>query len=174
MHLWSAICASLLAAALATAKPLEVISALGPEVDRQVLEAVQSRRQAYAELGLVLRKPNLPTQVIVTPTVVELAPFIGPSSGRSRAFSLAGIDRNYIVLAWTAPGDPLRAAAHEYAHLVDPLEEAPLWFREGFAEYLSYLEPDGEGRLTPAAPARHVVRLRDSKWLASPAPSGAW
>ena len=144
---------------------VEVISTLGPAVDEQTLAAVRAAQRTYSRLGLALRKPHLPVQVILVPTVIELAPHIGPGTGRSRAFSFPGADRNYIVLAWAAPGNPLRAAAHEYAHLVDPLAEAPVWFREGFAEYLSYLEPAGPARLAPAAPERHVVRLRDSPWL---------
>lgn len=149
-----------------SAQPVEVVSSLGPAVESQAREAVERAKSDFAALGLTLRKPNLPTQVILLPTVVELAPYVGAGVGRSRAFSFAGADRNYIVLAWTAPGSAARAAAHEYAHLVDPVEAAPIWFREGFAEYLSYFERDEEGRLIPAAPARHVVRLRDSRWLA--------
>ena len=147
------------------AQPVEIVSALGPEIEQEALQAVLEARQVYAELGLGLRKPYLPTVIVLLPTVVELSPYLGAAAGRSRAFSFAGADRNYILAGWDAPGSPLRAVAHEYAHLVDPLSDAPVWFREGLAEYLSYFERDASGRLAAVTPATHLIRLRDAPWL---------
>ncbi len=168
MRVWSLLACMTTAAFAQSAPPrIEIVSALGNDVESSVLEAVVEARQAYAELGFALRKPHLPVRIVLLPTVVELAPYLGAGARRSRAFSFAGDDHNSIVMAWAAPGNAERATAHEYAHLVDPLEDAPAWFREGLAEYLSYFEPAPSGRLRPAAPARHLVRLRDSPWLSA-------
>ncbi len=156
--------ASAAAAWEARSEHFHVVSTLGPEIVERAAASLEQTRRIYLERGLSLRRPG-PVTVVVTPTLLELAPYVGPRLGATRGLSLAAPDHNYILVAWTAPGDPLVALAHEYGHLVDPYPDAPLWFREGLADYLSFLRRDDAGRLRPLSSTQRLSRLREAVWL---------
>lgn len=141
-----------------------VVSAVGAEAAGGAAVWLEQTRERYLELGLPLREPA-PVTAILVPTVAEVAPYAKDLYARTRGLSLAAPDRNYILVAWEAPGDPLAALAHEYAHLVDPHPDNPTWFREGLADYLSLLRPGPDGELAPFTPAGRLPALREQPWL---------
>ena len=155
---------SLSAATLTRTESFELISTLGPEAVAPAAAHLEQTIRRYRALGLTLREPG-PITAVLTPTMVEIAPYAPEPFGRTRGVSLASQDRNYALAAWVAPGDALTALAHEYAHLVDPHPDSPIWFREGLADYLSLLRPDAEGVLRPGAPADRLTLLRAGVWL---------
>lgn len=152
------------AGARAQTQHFEVVSPLGAEIVGPAAAWLEQTRQLYLSLGLTLRE-RAPVTAVLTPTIVELAPYESSRFGRTRGLSLATPDHNYIVVAWNAPGDPFVALAHEYAHLTDPNPENPVWFREGLADYLSLLRPDPSGAIRPVAPKGRLSMLRSGQWL---------
>jgi tetratricopeptide (TPR) repeat protein len=84
---------------------------------------------------------------------------------RSRALSFSGADRNYILVAWHAPGSPATVLAHELAHLADRDDAAPAWFREGRAEYLAWFERGADGAWLAPPVRAHLARLMAADWL---------
>lgn len=119
------------------------------------LEGVRSR---LAAAGLPPRgKAVEPLNILLTPTVFSLRSITGGHSApRTRGLTIHGIDRNLVLLAWHAPGDPMTALAHEYAHQLDD-NAWPLWFIEGRAEFLARY-PSREAR-------GHLARLEQPERL---------
>ena len=124
------------------------------------LENVRSR---LAAIGLKPRRQPAgePLEILLTPTVVSMRALTGGVSGlRTRGLTVQGLDRNMVLLAWHAPGDPLKALAHEYAHQLD--ESAwPLWFVEGRCEFLS--------RYPSRTAPMHLALLRRAERVGLPA-----
>jgi len=146
------------AAAVAEVEGVRVVSALGEESARQAAEGLLVAQERLAAIGVELRSPELPVHAIVLGSTLDLAPFLTTPSAlnRTRALSLPAQDRNYILLAWTAPGDPVVALEHELIHLADPDPDSPMWVREGRAEATA---------LRGRNPRRHLYRLDASPWL---------
>lgn len=145
-------------AAVAEVEGVRVVSALGEDSARQAVEGLLVARDRLAAIGAELRSPELPVHAIVLGSTLDLAPFLTTPSAvsRTRALSLPAQDRNYILLAWTAPGDPVVALEHELIHLADPDPDSPMWVREGRAEATA---------LRGRSPRRHLYRLDASPWL---------
>ncbi len=130
----------------------------GPDapLERDVLAAaavhLENVRSRLAAAGLTPRRPlDEPLDILLTPTIVSMQALTGGFSGpRTRGLTVHGIDRNLVLLAWHAPGDPLAALAHEYAHQLDD-SVWPLWFVEGRAEFLA--------RYPSRAARGHLARL---------------
>ncbi len=152
------------AASEARSENFHVISAVGAAAAGGAALWLEQTRGRYLSLGLTLREPG-PVTAILTPKVDDLAPYTEDSFARTRGLSLAAPDRNYVLVAWDAPGDPLVALAHEYAHLVDPHPDNPTWFREGLADYLSLLRPGPDGELVAFTPSGRLPPLREQPWL---------
>lgn len=82
------------------------------------------------------------------------------------AFYLQSRERDYIVMQDIEP-DHLRAAAHEYTHLIIRHEklDLPLWLDEGLAELYSSLEPRGPKALVGRPLPQHIITLQTHPWL---------
>lgn len=149
-----------------------VYTELDSLVAREAAAHLERARQVYSRLGFsVSRLGSNPLPVILFRDIETMRPFqtgVQPHPGDSRGFFVRGADRNFIALAWDAPGSPLVALAHEYAHQLNGPEELPLWFREGLAEYLSALEISEDGIRIGTAPA-HLTRILEREtWLGIP------
>lgn len=104
------------------------------------------------------------TEVLLFPGLSEMQPY---SSGRSVGYFQPGAETAFLVVAWNAAGDPLRALGHEYAHLaMQPWAgKHPLWLREGLADLLSQIRP-AEGGLKIGLPiAGYIEALRKGRLL---------
>ncbi len=117
------------------------------------LENVRSR---LAATGLTPRlQADEPLNILLTPTIVSMQSLTGGFSGpQTRGLTVHGVDRNLVLLAWHAPGNPFAALAHEYAHQLDD-SAWPLWFVEGRAEFLA--------RYPSRAARGHLIRLERSE-----------
>ncbi len=130
------------------------------------MEAVRRR---FADLGL--RPPEergKPVIALIFAGREGLSPYTAADArdpGLTRGLSLPGEDHRWIAIAWDAPGDPLTALTHEYAHLLRPDSSDPLWFREGLAEYLSGLPPGKKGAEPGWAAGYHLRALREQAWI---------
>ena len=136
------------------------------QLERDALAAaavrLENARRRLAAAGLTPRRPvDEPLDILLTPTIVSMRALTGGRSGlQTRGLTLRGIDRNLVLLAWHAPGDPLDTLTHEYAHQLDD-SAWPLWFVEGRAEFLA--------RYPSRAARGHLARLERSAWLGLPA-----
>jgi tetratricopeptide (TPR) repeat protein len=149
-----------------------VVSEPGPEVAQAAAGRLEAVRRRFTSLGLPLpQEHSEPVIVLVFTGRESLNPFLKADArdpALTRGLSLPGQDYGWIAVAWDAPGDPLGALAHEYAHLVQPEASYPSWFREGFAEYLAGLPlSDASGGGEPAA-AYHLRLLREQPWIGWP------
>ena len=103
-----------------------------------------------------------PLEVLVVPNKFELHELLreAPDS-RTRAITVGGLDRDYVVVPWHEIPGPQITLAHEYAHQLDSLRWPP-WFREGRAVYLARRTalPSGQDTRVPL-----VAMLERSDWL---------
>lgn len=144
-----------------------VLSEPGAEVARAAADRLEAVRKQFEALGLALPdRDGEPVVVLIFSARESLDPY-APEDARdpalTRGLSLAGEDRRWILVVWDAPGSPLAALAHEYAHLVRQDAADPLWFREGFAEYLAGLEAGGGAPFGPSA-LHHLRLLHELAW----------
>ena len=138
---------------------LRLATTLGPLVGDQAAATLEAHAAELRDRGLRLRRPNRPLRVALVASIAQLDALDaggGPGPERTRAISLAGDDANYIVMAWFAAGDPLVALRHELLHLHEPYPDAPLWLREGRAEYFARL---GGGRDEPLQRMQNAGRV---------------
>jgi hypothetical protein len=145
-----------------------VISEPGPGVAAAAGRHLEDVRLRFSDLGLPLRgEEKGPAVVLVFAGRASLDPYSSPDSrdpAMTRGLSLAGVERNWISVAWDAPGSAQAALAHEYAHLIRPDVSAALWFREGMAEYLAGLASGEEA--APPGRLHHLLALREEPWIA--------
>ena len=120
---------------------------------------------------------GVPTTVVVFPDDASYGPFkprIGGQVARNVAgYFQPGTDVNYITLA--RDGDLARDPStllHEYTHLLvnNHFRLAPLWLKEGLAEFYSTARLSGDGRRLTlgAAPERRARELRKRELIPLP------
>lgn len=145
-----------------------VISEPGPEIAQAAAGHLEAVRQGFSSLGLPRPDESSgPVVVLLFAESQSLHPY-APADSRdpalTRGLSVAGEDQKWIAVAWEAPGSPLAALAHEYAHLARRDLSDPLWFREGLAEYVAGLPvSDASAGLGEAAES-HLRSLREQAW----------
>ena len=146
-----------------------VVTELEPGIAQMAAVHLEQARALFSGLGLRPdRPPPEPLRVLLFRDTAEMeseTPAPKPRPLSTRAFFQDGADRDFIVIAWDAPGDPLVALAHEQVHQLTAGSAQPLWFREGLAEYLSHWETR-EGRVHLGAPVDSFVRvLVERAWI---------
>ncbi|HEX8150030.1 MAG TPA: DUF1570 domain-containing protein [Pyrinomonadaceae bacterium] len=147
--------------------------------DESELRRVAARLEEYrAAFSRLLSGEHfdagVPTAVVVFPDDAAFGPFkprIGGRVARSVAgYFQPGTDVNYIALARDADlaRDP-STLLHEYTHLLvnNHFSGAPLWLKEGLAEFYSTarLSPDGRRLTLGEAPERRPRELRKRELL---------
>jgi len=145
-----------------------VISEPGPEVAQAAARHLEAVRQRFVSLGLPRpEEGGGPIVVLLFVDGLSLHPY-APADSRApaltRGLSLAGEEQKWIAVAWEAPGSPLAALAHEYAHLARQDSSDPLWFREGLAEYVAGLPVSATAAGPGRAAAHHLRSLREQAW----------
>src|SRR5829696_1778444 len=146
---------------------------------RRVAAQLEAYRAAFSRLLSGEHfDAGVPTAFIVFPDDASYAPFrprIGGRVARGVAgYFQPGTDINYIAL--TRDGDfapNLSTLLHEYTHLLvnNHFRGAPLWLKEGLAEFYSTarLSPDGRRLTLGEAPERRPRELRRRELLPLPA-----
>ena len=136
---------------------------------RRVGLKLEQFREVFTHLFSNMRfNTPVPTTVVVFKSHSSFAPF--KTRANSAGYFQPGPDVNYITLT-TETGsaqDPFSIIFHEYTHLLvnNNLENAPLWFNEGLAEYYSSFQITDDQKVMLGAPiGHHVFLLRQSKML---------
>ena len=158
-----------------TTPSFRVIGGAGESALRRVASRLEQFRET---LGVLFPKAvlvsSVPTTVIVFRGAKEYEPFTPLYNGKHKdlaGYFLPGRAVNYVTL--NAGGvDDFGVIYHEYVHLVvnNTMQDVPLWFNEGLAEYYATFEVTAGGRQASLGRlhSQHVLRLRE-QWLALPA-----
>lgn len=141
------------------------------------IRRVATRLEQFRDvLGRLLKKANLtsstPTTVVVFKSESAYKQFAPKGTA---GYFMPGQDMNYIALSGAQNGDspytqnPFNIIFHEFVHLLvkNNMQNVPVWFNEGLAEYYSTLEVlDGDRKVKFGTPiANHVLYLREQKLL---------
>ena len=141
------------------------------EIKRVGLKLEQFR-EAFTRLFPTVRfNTPVPTTVIVFKSDDSYRPF-KPMPNVAGYFQ-PGPDVNYITLTTETHGeqDPFTIIFHEYTHLLveNTLDNAPVWFNEGLAEYYSTFTMTDDQKFMVGKPiSNHIYKLRDSNMLTLP------
>jgi FimV-like protein len=136
---------------------------------RQVAVKLEQFREVFTRLFPRVRfNTPVPTTVIVFKSESSFRPF-KPSPNLAGYFQ-SGQDVNYIALTTELQGsqDPYSVIFHEYTHLLvnNTIENMPIWFNEGLAEYYSTFSISDDQKIVLGSPiANHVLLLRENKML---------
>lgn len=136
---------------------------------RQVGLKLEQFREVFTRLFPKVRfNTPVPTTVIVFKSDRSYAPF-KPNPNIVGYFQ-PGPDVNYITLTTELNGsqDPFTVIFHEYTHLLvdNTIQDAPVWFNEGLAEYYSAFQITDDQKVALGAPiGNHVFLLRQSRML---------
>jgi tetratricopeptide (TPR) repeat protein len=148
------------------------------EIRKVALKLEQFREVLTRALPNIRFNSPVPTTVVVFKDHRSYGPF-KPHANTAGYFQ-AGPDVNYITLTTEVPGgndfyvrpggrDPAyEVIFHEYTHLLinNSLDNAPLWFNEGLAEYYSsFIISDDQKIVLGRNIGEHVYLLRDNKML---------
>lgn len=146
---------------------------VGNASDKEIRRVAGRLEQFRDVLGRLLNRANLtsstPTTVVVFKSQSAYRPFAPPNSA---GYYQPGPDMNYIALsAERNPYDPhpFSTIFHEYVHFLikNNMQEVPIWFNEGLAEYYSVLEVEGDDRKVQLGLpiGEHLYALRQHKLL---------
>jgi len=127
----------------------------GSAVLRQILEM----ENVFGAMALPLPESTPPIRVVLLKNSKDFAPF--RRGENNTGLYQAGADRDYIILLDTKGEETIRAARHEFVHLVLNHTSAPLplWLEEGLAEYFSTLQRKGDKVVVGRAPTTRVEAL---------------
>lgn len=143
------------------AGPFELYTDAGARTGLQVIQRLEETRRVFSRQW---KQPQLPLRVVVLNSEAEFRT-LRPSDS-TRAFFQSGPERDYIVI-YAGDSIALRAAAHEYVHVIlhRTSVHLPQWLEEGLADFYSTVEVTPAGaRLGRAVPG-HVEVLRHFRWL---------
>jgi FimV-like protein len=146
---------------------------VGNASDKEIRRVATRLEQFRDVLGRLLARANLasstPTTVVVFKSRSAYQPFAPPNTD---GYFQPGQDMNYIALsAEQNPADPFPFSVifHEYVHFLvkNNLQNVPVWFNEGLAEYYSTLEvmPDDRKVQIGLTIGSHLHALREQKLL---------
>jgi len=136
---------------------------------KQVAIKLEQFREVFTRLFPRVRfNTPVPTTVIVFKSESSFRPF-KPSPNMAGYFQ-AGQDVNYIALTTELQGsqNPFTVIFHEYTHLLvnNTIENMPIWFNEGLAEYYSTFSISDDQKIVLGDPiGNHVLLLRENKML---------
>ncbi len=164
--------------ARAAAKWIELQSAnfalagdVGESDLRDVARRLEEFREALAKMLPRSRFARAPTIVLVFPNDRAYRPFAPVYNGKpieAAGFFQPGQDVNYVAIVLNTRYDPYPIVFHEFAHLFleTNVQNVPLWFNEGFAEFYSSFEvsKDGKQARVGRVAERHLQLLRN-RWV---------
>jgi tetratricopeptide (TPR) repeat protein len=111
----------------------------------------------------------VPLQIVAFRSGKELkqyGPIFNGKPVELAGFFQLGEDRNFIALDLSAPNG-WATVFHEYGHLLlnNNLKSMPLWFDEGYADFLSTLDVSGKTMAFGTFPQGYGELLADSTWM---------
>ena len=142
----------------AASEHFEVYTTAGARTARDVLTHFERVHAFYSDYFKLTPRTATPTRLIVFSGDREFRPY-RPNEAAA-AYYHTGPDRDYIVMR-SFDEDSNQTVVHEYAHLINRHSGAkyPVWLEEGFAEFFSTMEPDGD-RMKVGTPGTGLLYLR--------------
>lgn len=148
-------------------KNFELVGNASDKEIRKVATRLEQFRDVFARL---LEKSNFssstPTTVVVFKDFSSYKKFAPPNTA---GYFQPGEDRNYITLSAVIDeaNDPFKVIFHEFVHLLvkNNVQNMPLWFNEGLAEYYSTFQiKEGDRKVwLGKVISTHVFTLRERK-----------
>ena len=148
-------------------KNFELVGNASDKEIRKVATRLEQFRDVFTRL---LKKTNFssstPTTVMVFKDFDTYKKYAPPNSS---GYFQPGADKNYIALSAVIDeaNDPFTVIFHEFVHLLikNNVQDMPLWFNEGLAEYYSTFQiKDGDRKVwLGKVISDHVFTLRDRK-----------
>jgi tetratricopeptide (TPR) repeat protein len=151
-------------------KHFSVITDDGEKSGKGVALRFEQMRSGFAS---VFQKANvnipIPVQIVAFRSGKELkqyGPIFNGKPVELAGFFQPGEDRNFIALDLSAPNG-WSTVFHEYAHLLlnSNLKSMPLWFDEGYADFLSTLDVSGKTMAFGTFPQGYGELLVSSSWM---------
>lgn len=141
----------------------ELFTDAGERDASKVLDRLEGVRHVFLE-SIGGKAPAVPVRVFLFATERTFRKF--EPRRTVRGFHQGGPDRDYIVL-YGSNDDTLRAARHEYIHVLLNHTSAtlPMWLEEGTAELYSTVELNRAGALVGLPVADHVRALSRLEWI---------
>jgi len=139
----------------------------------QAHAVAQHFEQMRAVFGTMFHKRNLNSPVALDIVAFrnqdEFMRYVPMWKGKPvnlTGFFQASDDRNFIGIEMSS-SDPFGTVGHEYAHLLlrDNFPVMPLWFEEGFAEYLASLKVTGTQAELGSVPPQYATLLANTPWM---------
>ncbi|MFN7920850.1 MAG: tetratricopeptide repeat protein [Bryobacteraceae bacterium] len=144
-----------------TSPHFEIVTPARERQARQLMDRLELIRHVFAT-AIGAKPAPLPVRVLLLGSEREYRAF--RPSKTAAAFFQSGPERDYIVLSDMGE-ETLRAAFHEYVHLVlhHSAASLPRWLEEGTAEFYSTLTVSKTGRLLlgGSIPAHRYLLLRE-------------
>lgn len=146
---------------------------VGNASEKEIRRVATRLEQFRDVLARLLNRANLnsstPTTVVVFKSQSAYQQYAPPGTA---GYFQSGPDMNYIALSAEGnPADPhpFSVIFHEYVHFLvkNNLQDVPVWFNEGLAEYYSTLEVLGDDRKVQIGLpiGYHLISLRENKLL---------
>lgn len=152
-------------------KNFQLIGNAGEKEIRQVATRLEQFRFVFTQLFPKAKfNSPVPTTVVVFKSDNSYKPYKPLYNGKPASVSgyfIPGPDMNYITLTSERYGEesPYAPIFHEYVHLLieNTLNDVPVWFNEGVAEYYSTFDiSDGDRKVVLGKiVSNHVLRLRE-------------
>jgi len=151
-------------------KHFSVITDDGEKSGRGVALRFEQMRSGFA---IIFQKATVnipvPLQVVAFRSGKELrqyGPIFNGKAVELAGFFQGGEDRNFIALDLSAPNG-WATVFHEYAHLLlnGNVKSMPLWFDEGYADFLSTLDVSGKTMAFGTFPQGYGELLATSSWM---------
>ncbi|HEY3442123.1 MAG TPA: tetratricopeptide repeat protein [Paludibaculum sp.] len=143
----------------------ELYTDAGEKTGSAVLRQLLEMENVFGAMAMPLPESTPPIRVVLLKNPKDFAPF--RRGEYNTGIYQSGADRDYIILLDAKGEETIRAARHEFVHLVLNHTSAPLplWMEEGLAEYFSTLQRKGEKVVAGRAPAARIEAIAAGGWM---------
>lgn len=143
----------------------ELYTDAGEKTGSAVLRQLLEMQNIFATVAVPLPESAPPIRILLLKNAKDFTPF--RHGENNTGIYQSGVDRDHIVLLDAKGDETIRAARHEFVHLVMNHTSAalPLWLEEGLAEYFSTLQRKGDKVVVGRAPASRLETLGTAGWM---------
>ena len=140
----------------------ELYTDAGDKTGSAVLRQLLEMQNVFVGMAMSLPDSAPPIRVVLLKSAKDFSPF--RHGENNTGIYQSGVERDYIVLLDVKGEETIRAARHEFVHLVlnHTSMPLPLWLEEGLADYFSTLQLKGGKVLVGSAPGTRLDSLRSS------------